>query len=187
MQSNYIRESIRSQIRNIIPLDHLEQEHITDAFQWIDSGEQLFRIEKPDKPPKHLVSYFVLIDSINKSVLLVDHIKAKLWLPTGGHVELNEDPKETVKRECLEELGKEAVFLNSNESPLFITVTETAGLTARHIDVSLWFVLEGSVNEQLNYDTGEFNAIRWFAFEEVLQTPISKLDPHMYRFIRKLV
>ncbi|MFI5343447.1 MAG: NUDIX domain-containing protein [Chlamydiales bacterium] len=36
---------------------------------------------------------------------LVDHKKANLWLPAGGHVEPNEHPRETVKREILEELS----------------------------------------------------------------------------------
>jgi 8-oxo-dGTP pyrophosphatase MutT (NUDIX family) len=38
-------------------------------------------------------------------VLLVDHKNARLWLPTGGHVEEGEDPRATVVRELKEELG----------------------------------------------------------------------------------
>jgi len=53
---------------------------------------------------------FLLIDPIFKHILLVDLIKAGLWLPAGGHVEQNEHPMETVKREVKEELGIEASF-----------------------------------------------------------------------------
>ena len=42
---------------------------------------------KPDVPPKHLVSYFALVDERRGKLLLVDHKLAGLWLPSGGHVE----------------------------------------------------------------------------------------------------
>ena len=41
-------------------------------------------------------------------MLLVDHRNAKLWLPTGGHVERDEHPWRTVEREAAEEPGIEA-------------------------------------------------------------------------------
>src|SRR5581483_3183809 len=112
-------------IRGIRSYDDIEAEHINDALRWIESGINIYRVEKPDKPPKHLVSYFVLIDPDRKSVLLVDHIKAQLWLPSGGHVDLGEDPKNTVIRELREELQLEAVFLRNNEKPFFLTVSQT--------------------------------------------------------------
>src|SRR5688572_27558461 len=99
MTSSPIRSLIQNEVEHITPYDDLEAGHIADAQAWINSGADLFRIQKPDIPPKHLVSYFVLIDRVHRSILLVDHIKAQLWLPTGGHVELNEDPKDTVVRE----------------------------------------------------------------------------------------
>jgi 8-oxo-dGTP pyrophosphatase MutT (NUDIX family) len=38
-------------------------------------------------------------------ILLVDHVNAGLWLPPGGHVEVDEDPGLTARREIQEELG----------------------------------------------------------------------------------
>ncbi len=38
-------------------------------------------------------------------VLLRKHDKYKMWLPPGGHVELNEDPNEAAIREVKEEVG----------------------------------------------------------------------------------
>ncbi len=72
---------------------------------WIASGVQIFRTAKPDVPPKHLVAYFALVDPAPRSMLLVDHRNAGLWLPTGGHVEPDEDLAATVTREAREELG----------------------------------------------------------------------------------
>ncbi|MDQ5940452.1 MAG: 8-oxo-dGTP diphosphatase [Candidatus Dependentiae bacterium] len=60
----------------LAPVDVLEKEHIDDALAWIASGAPIFRTAKPDVPPKHLVSYFLLFDEAAKKVLLVDHKKA---------------------------------------------------------------------------------------------------------------
>ena len=182
-----IRLKIYNEVQSIKPFDALEKEHISDVLSWIESGAELFRIEKPDKPPKHLVSYFIFVDKCKQSILLVDHIKAQLWLPAGGHVEVNEAPLETVRREAVEELGENATFFNNYTSPFFITVTETVGLTAGHIDVSLWYLLEGNVNEVFSFSKEEFYTIKWFTLDDVLKTSAKQLDPHLHRFVQKLL
>ena len=128
---------VRNLVSQITPYEDSEHAHMQDILHWIDSGINIYRIQSPDKPPKHLVSYFVLIDPEHDSLLFADHIKAQLWLPSGGHVQLNENLKDTVTREIREELGLEATFLRNNDKPFFITVTQTVGLTAGHTDVSL--------------------------------------------------
>lgn len=174
-----MRQKIRAEIAKIDPFDDLENTHISDTLRWIDTGADLFRTAKPATPPRHLISYFVLMDGDH--VLLVDHINAQLWLPTGGHVDPDENPRETVKREAFEELGIEAEFVFS--SPIFLTVTETVGLTAGHTDVSLWYVLKGDLNKKLDFDGSEFQEIRWFQRDHV---PFDHTDPHMERFLSKL-
>ncbi len=176
---------IRNEIRNLVlairPLDELERQHIDFFTSWIQSGIEIFRTEKPATPPIHLVSYFLVFSSENTKVLLVDHKKAELWLPSGGHVEPNEDPKETVSREAKEELGIEAEFLY--EKPLFVTVTKTVGNVVPHTDVSLWYALKWNPDDPLIYDKNEFNQIQWFAIEEI---PYEKSDPHLRRFLKKM-
>lgn len=181
MYSSPSHALITELVQSIQPFDILEKEHIALTLDWIDTGAPLFRIQPPDIPAQHLVSYFVLIDVHHGRLLLVDHIKAGLWLPSGGHVEPEEHPSDTVRREILEELRTEASFLFSH--PFFITVTRTVGSTAGHTDVSLWYVLEGDSNGELWFDTEEFHSIRWFRFDEI---PHERTDPHMARFVAKL-
>jgi 8-oxo-dGTP diphosphatase len=121
-----VRRQIRSELAAIEPFDALESEHLADALAWVDSGVGLVRVEKPATPPKHLVSYFAVVDV--DRVLLVDHKNAGLWLPAGGHVEAGEHPRQTVERELQEELG----FTTEHpiEAPLMVTCTTTVGLTA---------------------------------------------------------
>lgn len=172
---------VRAVIVAIRPGDALEQTHIEDALAWVDSGAMPYRVRKPATPDKHLVSYFVVFDPTARKVLLVDHKKAELWLPSGGHIELNEDPKETVRRECIEELGIPAQFYFGD--PFFLTVTKTRGMMDVHTDVSFWYVLVGDHRVDYAFDPGEFHGIRWFGLDEI---PLDRADPHMGRFIRKL-
>jgi 8-oxo-dGTP pyrophosphatase MutT (NUDIX family) len=126
------------------------------------------------------VSYFAVIDV--DRILLVDHKSAGLWLPAGGHVESGEHPRQTVVRELQEELG----FSNDHpiQAPLMVTCTTTVGLTAGHVDVSLWYVVRASRTQKITFDANEFNSVRWFGFSEI---PFERGDPHLRRFITKVV
>lgn len=172
---------IATLVQSIRPFDVLEEQHVGLTLDWIGAGSPLFRIQAPDIPPQHLVSYFVLVDAYHSRLLLVDHIKAGLWLPSGGHVEPEEHPAETVRRELMEELSMSASFLSPH--PFFLTVTRTVGSTAGHTDVSLWYILEGNSGLELQFDENEFHSVQWFPFDEI---PYERADPHMARFAAKL-
>jgi len=178
--------SMIHEVEEITPYDDLERAHQSDVVKWLQGGTNPFRLKKPDIPPKHLVSYFVLVDTEHHSILLVDHIKAQLWLPTGGHVKFNESPHDAVIREAQEELNVRAVFLRNIQKPFFITMGKTVGLTPGHTDVSLWYLLRGNVHDTLHYDRREFTDIEWYTYEEVLETDPAIFDPHLQRFTRKL-
>jgi 8-oxo-dGTP diphosphatase len=177
---------IVNEVENIIPYDEIEQNHKQDVRSWLRSGANPFRLKKPDIPPKHLVSYFVIVDPDHRSILLVDHIKAQLWLPSGGHVQLNESPRAAVVREAAEEFHIAATFLRNNDRPFFVTVTQTVGLTPGHTDVSLWYLLRGSVHDKMQYDRSEFTDVEWYTFNEIIKTDPIIFDPHLQRFTTKL-
>ncbi|MFG1664019.1 NUDIX domain-containing protein [Streptomyces sp. Y7] len=180
------RAGLLELLRTIAPWDDLERTHLETAAQWIAGGAPLHRVRKPDVPPMHLVSYFVVLDTAHERLLLVAHREAGLWLPPGGHVEPGEDPWATVARECEEELGVEAVASPlTGRRPLFLTVTRTRGQGA-HTDVSLWYLLVTDPDALTWYDPREFRAIRWLTGDQVLDEPGEVLDPHMHRFTRKL-
>ena len=174
-----MREEIREEVLRITPLDSLEEDSQRDVLAWIDSGAELCRLQKPATPPKHLIAYFVVVDGDH--LLLVDHINAELWLPTGGHVDPGEHPRDTALREASEELSIKGEFLL--EGALFLTLTETVGKTAGHTDVSLWYVLRGDRNARLKYDDSEFHSARWFHRNDV---PLRRTDKHLSRFLQKL-
>jgi 8-oxo-dGTP pyrophosphatase MutT (NUDIX family) len=175
-----MRDKIAEIVGAIEPVDELERAHRDSTLEWIRSGAPIFRTKKPDVPPKHLVSYFALVDEERGKLLLVDHKLAGLWLPSGGHVEPDEDSRATVVREVAEELSLTAEFMHAG--PLFITVTRVGEVRA-HTDVSLWYLLRGDSSRAIEFDRGEFHSVRWFGFDEI---PFERSDPHMRRFVAKM-
>jgi 8-oxo-dGTP diphosphatase len=174
-----IRSAIRREVASIDPFDELEESHRAETLAWIDSDAPLFRTAKPATPPKHLVSYFAVVDGDN--ILLVDHRSAQLWLPPGGHVEPGEHPREAVVRELFEEL--KVVPRHAITEPLMVTCTTTVGLTAGHVDVSLWYVVTVDRRQSIQFDRQEFAGVRWFRYSKV---PLKRSDPHLRRFLAKL-
>ena len=186
----------RNEIINIVQrvkfFDEIEKEHIKDAINWIKSDAEIFRIKKPAIPAKHLVCYTVLCDIDKQKILLLEHKQSGLVLPSGGHVEKDEMPFETVKRELQEELGieKAEFILEEWKIPFFVTQVETVGKTAGHIDVDLWYLLKGFSEEPIKTDSAdfkiEFGKFNWYTFEEILEMPLNILDPNMHRLVEKI-
>lgn len=169
---------IEAELRQVAAVDLLEHDHLTRARNWVRSGVQLCRTKPPATPPMHLVSYFPVMDQGH--ILLGAHITSGLWLPPGGHVDAGEHPRDTVRRECMEELRTPARFLQ--DTPLFLTIAETIGAQP-HEDVSLWYGLQGDCTRLPDYDPREYRDMRWFRFEDA---PFDESDPNLERFLLKL-
>jgi 8-oxo-dGTP pyrophosphatase MutT (NUDIX family) len=183
---NKSRTHIFSLIRDIEPRDARERADIAAILEWIDSGAELYRQGHPNERLRHLVAYFVVIDAARRKLLLLDHVKASLWLPAGGHVEQDEQPRATVFREFGEELGTTSVpVITVADKPLFVTMTKTRGAN-EHEDVSLWYVVAGDEHMWLDVDQREFRSYRWLSWANVKEMDPDILDPGMHRFIDKL-
>ena len=183
-----MRDVFESLVRAVDPWDPRETDDRADVLSWICSSEPIFRTAKPATPPKHLVSYCVLVDTERSTVLLVDHRDAQRWLPTGGHVDVDEHPADAARRELLEELQLEPPFHPLVGSrPLLVTVSETGGRSTSHTDVSLWFVFSGSSDERIVPDDREFAEVRWWPMRAVFEADGSAaFDPNLARFLAKL-
>ncbi|WP_068159294.1 NUDIX hydrolase [Rhodococcus phenolicus] len=178
--------SVHEIVSAVEPWDDLERSHRSAALEWIAGTDDVFRRRSPATPPQHLVSYVVVVDPSEASVFLVDHIKAGLWLPAGGHVEPGEHPRDTAIREVREELGIEADFGVAGTAPLFLTVTNTVGSGAAHVDVSLWYAVAAGSGTEFALDPREFRGGRWWTADEMAGSDPTRFDPHFLRFIAKL-
>jgi 8-oxo-dGTP pyrophosphatase MutT (NUDIX family) len=163
--------------------DELEARHRAEALAWLEATDDVYRRVKPATPPRHLVSYVVPTDPRDGATLLVAHRNAGLWLPPGGHVEPDEDPALTARRELTEELGLPGESVRPTAE--FLTITETVGIDAGHTDVSLWFVADVPRDAALTPDEGEFAGVRWWSPAEIEDADPADFDPHLGRFLTK--
>jgi 8-oxo-dGTP diphosphatase len=176
---------VHEMVAQLEPVDEVETEHRSQVLRWLEATDDVFRRAKPAEPAQHLVSYVVPVDAADCSILLVDHINAGLWLPPGGHVEVDEHPAQTARREVAEELGLTGNDTVLDERPVFLTVTRTVGVDAGHTDVSLWFVLRTRREQTLAPDHGEFKGVRWWSPVELRRADATRFDPHFSRFLGK--
>lgn len=74
------------------------------------------------------------------------------------------------------------------DQPVLVTVTETVGdVTTTHHDVSLWYAFTTPIDTMIEPDPVEFADIRWWPIEQITHGPGTRFDPHLPRFLAKLV
>lgn len=109
-------------------------------------------------------------------VLLLKHKLLGIWLPPGGHIELDEDPNEAVVREAKEETGLDITLVGEKRSynspykarelvpPRFLSrhFFDKTG-THEHVDMA-YFAHADSGTVRPEIEGGE---IRWFTREEI--------------------
>jgi 8-oxo-dGTP diphosphatase len=186
MDDGSSRSIVRRLVTGVDPYDEREAADQAWMLDWIGSGVELFRLKRPATPSEHLAVYAALLDEESRSVMLVDHVKARAWLLPGGHVDPGEDPRVTVVRELGEELRITPSFHpRLGDAPFFLSVTQTRPPDS-HTDVTMWFVFTTSRDTPIVPDPAEFSAVRWFGLDEPAAWAGEQLDPQMYRFVAKL-
>ncbi len=133
------------------------------------------------------VSIFIVRDA---SVLLHVHKKLGMWLPPGGHIELDEDPNQAAIREVREEAGLD-VDLVGEVPENFDTHQRSQELirprflqkhyfdeshTHQHIDL-VYFATVKEGTEQSAYEEAE---VRWFTKADV--EAMSELLPDVRKY-----
>lgn len=161
-----IRESYIQAISTISPFDEVEQRDIENTIQWLKASEHL---NKPHNMEEHLGVFAVVLSQDREHTFLLNHRKAGLWLPPGGHVDLGQKLHECALMEVEEELGMQQAKLLS-EAPVFLTRTLTQGMNAGHVDVTSWLLIEGDALSEYQIQAKEASQSRWFKIEELLRT-----------------
>src|SRR3990167_4781284 len=67
---------------------------------------------------RHFTATAFVIDSQNRTLLLW-HKRLGRWMPPGGHVDEDELPEETARRECKEETGLDVEIIGDDQENLF--------------------------------------------------------------------
>lgn len=160
------RKHYKEAIASITPFDQRESQDIQQTLDWLQSAQQ---IHKPDNMKEHLGVIFFVLSPDRTQTFMLNHKKAQMWLPPGGHVNMGQTFEEAVKFEIKEELGIEAKFLLPH--PFFLSRTLTSGLNAGHIDITAWFILEGDPSVAYRVQEKEASEAKWIAISALLDFP----------------
>lgn len=101
-------------------------------------------------------------------ILLIHHKQLNMWLPLGGHIELDEDPEQAALREAKEESGLDVELIGDRPpttepgcraliAPRFLDI-HRINETHEHIGMIYW---ARPVNGQISLAEQEHHAIRW--------------------------
>ena|SRR3989344_1165160 len=141
---------------------------------------------------KHFTATAFIVDSQNRTLLLW-HKRLGRWMPPGGHVDEDETPEETAKRECQEETGLDVEIVGNAQENLFagnpkegtmlkkpialllenIPASEERGEPAhQHMDF-LYLARPLNEEQELSLLEEEGEDMRWFTRED-----IEALDEH---------
>jgi 8-oxo-dGTP pyrophosphatase MutT (NUDIX family) len=176
-----IRESYVRAVSAISPYDEGEEKDIETTLEWLKTAENL---NKPHNMEQHLGVFAIVLSRDRGHTFLLNHRKAKMWLPPGGHVDLGQKLHECTLMEVEEELGMKKPKLIT-EAPIFLTRTLTQGMNAGHIDVTSWFLIEGDHPESTyQVQAKEASQSGWVEIEELLQT--AELS-NLHRGFRKML
>lgn len=109
----------------------------------------------------------------DKKLLLVNHPRYDMWLPPGGHVELDEDPEEALFKEIEEETGLDVEIVADKPStdakgtkyiyiPAYISVHD-ANPPHKHIGLTYYARAKSSDNVK----SDEHTQTKWFTAAEL--------------------
>lgn len=139
---------------------------------------------------RHFTATAFVINSKNEC-LLMWHKRLQRWMPPGGHVDANEMPEETAKRECKEETGMDVEIVGDSQPDLFTGNPDEGRMLKKPIAMLLENIPESKErsepahqhmdflfiakpldeNQALQLEETEGSAMRWFSKSE-----IEKLD-----------
>ena len=135
---------------------------------------------------RQFTSTAFVIDSQQRTLLLW-HKRLERWMPPGGHVDPDELPEETVRRECLEETGLDVEIIGLQQenmfscnpaegrmlkAPIALLLEEIPESLTRkegahqHIDF-VYLARPIDESQVLHLEKKEGSDIRWFTKEEV--------------------
>lgn len=162
-----IRESYLRDVSLIMPCDEAEAEDIAETLTWLKHAPAL---NKPENMDQHLGVFSVLLAPDLQSTFLINHRKAQLWLPPGGHVDTGLTFHKAAEAEIQEELGINqpvSVF----DGPIFLTRTLTQGLNAGHIDVTAWLTFRSDAIQTYAVQEKEATHGQWIGINQLLSDP----------------
>jgi len=155
---------IKKELNRLSTLKHVDKTIIEKFLKRMDRD---IRLINEENPTNHFCCFFLPFHKQTKSVYLVNHIKARDWIPPGGHIKKNEFILQTVRREFLEELNHQ---ITKEKIELFDISVKRINNPKQvcKIHYDFWYLVY--INKiNFVYNKKEFYQAGWFSIEEGLQ------------------
>ena len=154
---------------------------------------------------KHFTATAFVIDS-QKRVLMMWHKRLQRWMPPGGHVDENETPEDTAKRECKEETGLDVEIVSDAQPDLFEAADDEGRMLKKpfamllenipeskergepaHLHMDFLFIAK-PIDESaaLTMQQKEMDELKWFTLEEINQLPDSEIFRNVRAYVRMM-
>ena len=178
-------EALLALLSEYRPLDAQEAQHLTTIKQLVATHADIF---EPTCWAGHITASALVVDMVNKRVLLHYHKKLGRWLQFGGHSDpTDSSPAHTAWRETHEESGLEDLFFLPLDEPTLIDV-DVHMIPARadmpeHPHLDLRYILGTRHPDAvvgLNDESGDF---RWLSCVDALD--LTEIDSGLRRLLRK--
>lgn len=159
------KHKIALTIEKIKLISHIDTDEIAE-FDLLLKNKRILREEGTKK---HFCAACFIVNIREKKIFLGNHIKAGFWLSgVGGHMDIDESPEETARREFVEELSYKA----PREFELFDIIhfeNVNRPTCADHYD--FLFLVRFDSLPNFKYDKKEFHSAQWLTFNEALRVP----------------
>lgn len=160
-----IKKELEKAITDLCAMPHVKKGTLEEFSKRVENGGPFTKLEHA---PTHFCSFFIPYHVESQSIYVVHHKKANDWIPPGGHLDPDESPLQTVRREYYEELG---VSLH-NERILLVDasikdITHPHGFCNKHYD--FWYAV-ASDKIDFVYDKDEFYDAGWYPIDFVWQS-----------------
>lgn len=153
---------------------------------------------------RHFTATAFVTDSDGR-ILLLWHKRLQRWMPPGGHVDPDETPEETARRECKEETGLDVEIVGDAQPDLFIgndnegrMLTKPLAMLLENIPAypernepahqHMDFVFLARLidpHQTLQLAESEARELRWFTQEEVKALPAEEIFENVRAYVAK--
>lgn len=111
----------------------------------------------------------------DNKVLLIYHNKLDLWLPVGGHIDINETPDQALAREIKEEVNLEVEIIGKSSVPLVGNAKQNLALpfhtnlhsVGDHDHYGLFYLCKAKNAHDLKFNIGELKGAEWFSIKDL--------------------
>lgn len=159
-----LRELLKKNISAISSDPHVDKKTFAQFMLRLSDSAPLL---KQENAADHFCCFFLPVHIPSHSIYMVHHIKAQSWIPPGGHIEPDEIPEETIRREFKEELD-----FTLTDEPIRLFNIGIKHINAKthpcRVHYDLWYSVACREKAPYRFLKQEFYDANWYGIQDAL-------------------